>query len=106
MSDIRKLIEAVEGGDWSGSWRSVIDSGIDAPRFNDAYHGSLDAAKALHEALLPGWVASVGIAFDGDEVSAIVGPTGREDRYHEGKLIGPPARAWLLSILKAYEAQQ
>ena len=52
------LIEAVESGHddevdglacalfhGSGQCRDVVS----------AYHGSLDAAKALHEALLPGW---------------------------------------------------
>lgn len=61
----------------------------------DAYHGSLDAAKALHEAVLPGWwwktiapepnFAQVGMP----DVGVF---SGQSDNI---------ARAWLLSILSA-----
>ena len=98
---LRKLIEAVEGGTWRGV--SIVWSiGERNGRFAwEAYHGSLDAAKALHEALLPGWdycIDNLGRAkndfcsqvYDGNQTWA--------------KFSATPARAWLLAILKAYRA--
>jgi len=64
----------------------------------DAYNGSLDAAKALHEAVLPGW--EWGLNRDGATI------------WIENPDIGPftgdntPARAWLLAILDALIAQE
>lgn len=71
-----------------------------------AYHGSLDAAKALHEAVLPGWAFSlaVGKRANGemgcgaflvhDELEGIDGEA------------DTPARAWLIAILKALIAKE
>ena len=63
-----------------------------------AFYGSLDAAKALHDALLPGWwyvidhrMCSVSDMFDG--------PFFSQDTHDS------PARAWLLAVLRAYRAQ-
>ena len=96
-----KLIESVEAGDQYierdiqdafGGYRESYNSS----RINRAYRGSLDAALALHEALLPGpvWITLTGgfatICHDGDEY------TGGETA---------PARAWLLAILRAYRSQ-
>lgn len=69
-----------------------------------AYHGSLDAAKALHEALLPGWDYRTGR--DGDDYHALVFRSGRMEEHADDWQMCPndPARAWLLSILKAYRA--
>lgn len=72
-----------------------------------AYDGSLDAAKALHEAVLPGWVAKPEIGGQGcgrklwhcvleDWI------TGDEET---GGPCGNPARAWLIAILKALIAE-
>ena len=66
-----------------------------------AFYGSLDAAKALHDALLPGWRVSmmeqsdqfgVGVAEDGIW-HAMISSTNAN-----------PARAWLIAILKAYRS--
>ena len=63
---------------------------------SDAYHGSLDAAKALHEAVLPGWTVwyqtFVGIS---------VKPMGAKIWQEPVPFTYIPARAWLLSILRA-----
>ena len=68
MTDLDKLIAAVEAG-------TVGDDGF-CPMFHriglctdmmNAYHGSLDAAKALHDALLPGWRVEV-FNLDGEVV--------------------------------------
>ena len=66
-------------------------------RLDDAYNGSLDAAKALHEAVLPGWGYEI---CNGAEVTL---------RQYSKKIIFKnvcPARAWLLAILEALIAQE
>jgi len=67
-----------------------------------AYQGSLDAAHALHKAVLPGWVWNV------VDSSTTVWPDfpGDPRDYQEGYAEGNPARAWLLAILEAIIAQQ
>lgn len=100
-----KLIEAVErgepnrndgtlfrlfGDDWVHAW-DVID------------RGSLDAAMALHEALLPGW--SVTLENDDGNIHAAVWPRGEIGEQHGSQ--GPTlARALLLAILRAYRQQR
>jgi hypothetical protein len=110
---LRKLIEAVDAGKaelggnqypWTlfmhvfpagGEWDTAF---IGA---KESYQGSLDAAKALHEALLPGWAW----ALEAADV-AEVWPLGRLFTsircFSDG---AGPARAWLLAVLKAVEAQ-
>lgn len=83
-----------------------------------AYHGSLDAAKALHEAVLPGWVWLIRSS---DECDVITG-TCHHGQFlanvwrdckspNEGEECFPvwgldPARAWLCAVLKALIAQE
>jgi hypothetical protein len=78
-----------------------------------AYHGSLDAAKALHEAVLPGWKPRMPAAPWNEKSFAVEGPTLVDDP--EGDCSGfpsfvgksdTPARAWLLAILRALIAQE
>ena len=59
---LRAMIEAVEAAGWGvTNWRGFsavtpVDGTALGPALaHRAYHGSLDAAEALHEALLPGW---------------------------------------------------
>lgn len=68
-----------------------------AVRIRDAQRGYLDAAKALHEAVLPGWVW--GICFDAhSELYAWVG----DGEYETDEHYSPnPARAWLAAIIAA-----
>jgi hypothetical protein len=63
-----------------------------------AYNGSLDAAKALHEAVLPGWRWQVFALTDCDYVAVLDGP-----KFSTPEIEAPynPARAWLLAILEA-----
>jgi len=81
-----------------------------------AYHGSLDAAKALHEALLPGWdwlVRTNDFARvtspDYDQVTWEAGDRVVTDivsgNAFEAYCENDPARAWLIAILKAYRAE-
>jgi hypothetical protein len=60
-------------------------------------NGSLDAAKALHEAVLPEWhwyVSKYGVA-------RIVIPSRLRPTPTVGRSDNNPARAWLIAILKA-----
>lgn len=105
MTDMQRLIDAVEAGTVPDETVSLapfcysgqFETGRQAML---AYFGSLDAAKALHEALLPewGWTLDAG---DGAYV---------ENRGDFGDIItadvpGNPARAWLLAILRAKVAE-
>lgn len=117
---LRKLIEAVEEGALPDEdWRLMHD--IWSPRnwhdigHNVRYsmHGSLDAAKALHEALLPGWkkVLNLNEFSDGSVVCTMFGPIPEDAGKWEmaptwAARSDNPARAWILAILRAYEAQQ
>lgn len=120
---LRKLIEAVEAGDSFG----IIPLGQKALAPHDysymqgdlvcnAFNGSLDAAKAMHEALLPGWCVSDlsqngmragnpwGCVIEDWDIAAAESRVKR--RYFSGYDHDTPARAWLLAILRAYEAQR
>ena len=110
MNDLDKLIEAVEADDVPfGGW-SILSSQehIFASEWaRQAHNGSLDAAKALHEALLPGWVARPTVG--GRAAGVIVWHCTVEDwengeEVHANNL-PDPARAWLLAILRAYDAE-
>ncbi|WP_103171587.1 hypothetical protein [Paracoccus sp. SY] len=104
MSDaLQRLIEAVEAGS-DAPFHDLTYSDLDGfgQRFinlvQQANHGDLNAAKALHDALLPehDW--------ERDD-------TGRMSVTHcngdySAKVIGNPARAWLLAILRAYQQVQ
>jgi len=76
-----------------------------------AYNGSLDAAKALHDAVLPGWdwsgyyCGSTTTAFEYQlETEAM-----RQSLYFEpvsGSSNHNPSRAWLIAILKVLISQE
>ena len=107
---IRALIEAVEAGTaddfalfycigYEGLQKAL---GIYTTRASagwQAYYGSLDAAKALHEALLPGWEWHLGPS------NAKVYPYNGSPLKSWSGMSDSPARAWLLAILKAYRSQ-
>lgn len=101
MGDLRGLIEAVEAGT-----ATAYDFGLMFPlatnfehtRAWEAYLGSLDAAKALHDALLPGWWASLRHS---TRPMVTVGYLDAVSEGHDDSL----ARAWLLAILRALEAE-
>lgn len=119
MDDLDKLIEAVENGDddflgcddWIEGWdvvapelqtyRKKSDGESAAIIASSAYRGSLDAAKALHDALLPGWIYLIG-----SKVSGVSMPDHDDPRWWNAMHDGNAARAWLLAILKAYRSQQ
>jgi hypothetical protein len=104
---IRELIDAVEAGTFphgiNGAARVVFpyaereanDLGLTAAA---AFDGSLDAALALMQAVLPGWRWEL---FDRD--GARIWESGAPHKPTLGEAENP-ARALLLAILKAMEA--
>ena len=77
----------------------AIDGEYSHVRARDAYNGSLDAAKALHDAVLPEWGWLLGSE---NEASVFYGENGKRfDATSDN-----PARAWLLAILEALIAQE
>jgi hypothetical protein len=63
-----------------------------------ANQGSLDAAKALHEAVLPRWRFIITI--NGVSIYNRAKPR-TKGYFKEGQCATNPARAWLIAILKA-----
>lgn len=99
MSDAMKsLLAKVEAGkvaNWF-NWSSGIKGHGTNARL--AYEGSLDAAKALHEALLP--TRSCGITFGGEYGATVTFPPTWDDlSLSQSHAI--PARAWLIAIMRA-----
>ena len=114
MTDLEKLIEAVEAGEdlpeiGHGYWQFLPAPAciLSAKVYHD---GSLDAAKALHEALLPEWSLERLTMWPGSKCHACLWGTHQEggERWHsfkDGRVDAEavtPARAWLLAILRAY----
>lgn len=106
---LSKLIEAVEAGA-----ATAYDCGLLFPLATnfehtnawDAYRGSLDAAKRLHDALLPGMFWSMGHL---DQPSLGYVCTVADGHYTDSQswrgYSMQPARAWLLAILRALEQE-
>lgn len=116
MTRIEALIELrdkVKAGDYAGFRRANraafstpcqdMDLQLREEHCLHAYKGSLDAAKALHEAVLPGWGWQVFALTDCDYVAVLDGP-----EFSTPEIEAPytPARAWLLAILEALIAQE
>ena len=83
------------GGSREAYARSAAQQAILAWRNN-----SLDAAKELHEAVLPGW----DYGYDGS--IAWVQRPGLGSIYRHDDMNGYTSRAWLIAILKALHAQE
>lgn len=76
-----------------------------------AYKGSLDAALALHNAVLPGWTLDQMNEWHAHGKSAgwyvcLIRHSDPKIRSRGGDFDIPPARAWLLAILSALIAQE
>lgn len=109
MTDLEKLIEAVEAGLPSPTnWRdfaALPKCDVDTPApilAHRAYYGSLDAAKALHEALLPEWDLML-TTYEDDTFEASVSEPLKVKTYDGVNSV--LSRAWLLAILRAYAAR-
>lgn len=103
MTVLQTLIEAVETGtlrdiDWS--WGAFPDD-LSWDQVTAAYDGSVDAALALMEAVLPRWFWR--ITSGKHSIDAVVQLDIMSGQHHEATA-DTPARALLLAILKAMEA--
>lgn len=105
---LKELLANVEAGEAAGKFGPIMsnwwggDSQIDAMR---AYNGSLDAAKALHDDVLPGWTTTHahGHRFNWSWNLTKIENSGKRYACAESTT---PARAWLCAILKALIAQE
>ena len=99
------LIAKVEAGEWPGT--NILHKMNDSYGFDAwcAFEGSLAAAKALHEAVLPGWLYTIE-RVTGQTYRAWTNKARnlREMGFSER---GPcPARAWLLVVLRALHSME
>jgi len=95
---LARLIEAVEIGTFL---MDVLPPEHEATAY-EAFSGSLDAAKRLHDALLPGWFPGLSQNVHNGQWLAWV-QTKRDQ--HFAATWDDPARAWLLAILRAMEGR-
>jgi hypothetical protein len=127
---LRALYEAVKAGEFPGHVTArdlgLPDGAIAILTFYEAFSGSLDAALALHNAVLPGWGWSAGSCsvsddamvfpdfncpIHGDRLRAelpilVNGREWPEVTDIDQRPPGNPARAWLLAILAAMIEQE
>ena len=109
LQALQDLLAKVEAGDSTNDgsmYRAFGDRWVNS---FDAFHGSLDAAKELHEAVLPG-ISQYSIVTDPTCLCVKVcwwpnGLSGGEEIHGEGWHEADPARAWLIAILKALIAK-
>ena len=101
LTELLAKIEAGHGNDPSDYLCLMLVNNSIAAR--NAYNGSLDAAKALHEAVLPRNDKGPAVYINDDDL-----PTRwYVSIYNNARLIGEgehetnPARAWLIAILTA-----
>lgn len=114
MTDLQKLIEAVEAGtattnDFHCAPFDRCMNGEFTMAVN-AYHGhgDVNAALALHKALLPGFIFSLREGCRGGYLAHIY-DNRDEDALPSGPfdaLSSSPDRALLLAVLRAYAAQR
>ena len=107
---LHDLMAKVEAGEW---WDDLPrPAKLHTDLCWKAFNGSLDAAKALHDAVLgdgnistPGYMATVYMSGKASVWDIISGAS------HRGEVNAPslhaisPARAWLIAILRALIAQ-
>lgn len=107
---LRDLLEKVTAGHQRPVDIIPLCASAELPTANilRAFNGYLDAAKALHEALLPGWNLSNLVQGDSREkpwwVELRRGYHTSFDLCRDGKADNP-ARAWLIAILRANLAE-
>lgn len=100
---LQEVLAKVEAGVDCEKWGFCgLDVGLgDITVAHDAHNGSLDAAKALNEAVLGGWIYNLA------PWGCHVFPP--ENDGNENAFTGinqNPARAWLIAIIKALIAQE
>lgn len=118
MTDLAKLIAAVEAVTIErhdlDSFVPVFGLSTEANLALDAYRGSMDAALALFNAMLPGWAIERITSWPGGSCTATLWGTheGKDgERWHhqsDGRFDAnalTPARALLLATLRALAAK-
>lgn len=102
MSDLDKLIAAVEAGDkWSEAQYAVFGNGTDLVyAYQAAFDGSLDAALRLHETLLPGSFPGISQNIHSGQWYAWV-----KSSWHLDAKATTAAPALLLAILRAMKGE-
>ncbi len=110
LIELRDKVRAGDAAEVAGCLGGMVvkDTSWDfASQVISAHRGSLDAAKALHEAVLPGWSPSIGQNVHHKHWLATVmraeNGTIVEDETAGNSVC--PARAWLLAILEALIAK-
>jgi len=95
---LQDLLAKVEAGDYVSTfeYKDALGSWKEA---HNANHGSLDAAKKLHEAFLPGW--HFDIATEANENGFYANFSSPDWDSAFTSWADNPARAWLIAILKA-----
>lgn len=104
---LKCMLELAQKGEWHFNLSAQVfppESAYGRCTFMDAdeaFGGSLDSAKALHEAVLPGWwVQHIGKNLKGWGVRLET----NDGEFTDNVLLPRyecPARAWLIAILKA-----
>lgn len=114
LQALEALLDQVKAGEWDFRHdaparlvfpyhsASADDLGLDA---RAAFEGSLDAAKALHEAVLPGWPWTIENMNSGLSRAWVNSSRGLRTPGYVGES-DDPARAWLIAILKAIIAEE
>lgn len=113
LEALKELAKKVEAGEFPALYKDLSAAGLAHNSYGidsggyawDAFFGSLDAAKALHEAVLPGWDWRVEENVNG--YISHIGPT-REEFMPSTMAISHDnsGRAWLSAILRALIAQE
>jgi hypothetical protein len=110
LEALKDLKANVEAGEWAGRPAAVLwpfGRIMDNNWLHEyglafkAYEGSLDAALALHEAVLPGWKWC---RFANSDSIGVISPAPGHECWSYADPI--PARAWLLAILTALISQE
>lgn len=115
LESLRALQEAVKAGDKYPSRKIGVGgypgpltiNGVDITIYTlgeKAYNGSLDAAHALHKAVLPGWGWCSATDAHNEQWFSVSESSG--DYETEEIYANNPACAWLLAILAALIAQE
>jgi len=107
MTALTDLLAAVEAGEWPTKWigtsvnNNTYINGIPVNVWLDgqkSFNGSLDAARALHDAVLPGF----SLILSALPLTTARAQVGISAVGHHAE----PARAWLIAILRALIAQE
>lgn len=103
MTALERLTAAIEAGEFPGDLTGpeMGFPNTSAAVLYDAFSGSLDAAKALHDAVLPGWFPGLSQNIHYGRWFAWV----QTKESHATAYSNNPARAWLLAIVRALIGQ-